>query len=36
MQHEPVNITVRGAPIQCASAPASRLPNGAMPTKATV
>ena len=36
MQQAPLSITVRGAPIAWASVPASRLPKGAMPTKATV
>jgi hypothetical protein len=36
MQHDPVTITVRGAPIHYAIDPASKLPNGAMPTKAAV
>ena len=31
MQHIPPSSSVYGAPMLCASAPASRLPNGAMP-----
>ncbi len=36
MQQAPVTITVCGAPMRCASAPASKLPNGAAPKKAIV
>ena len=36
VRNQPLTITVRGAPIASASTPASKLPNGAMPTNAIV